>query len=127
MFVQKTQHLRWRTIPGNYEHSGDDEEISAAHRHLQWVGVQEFHSRSTSKRTLSRPEVICPKTPPKTPPKRPPAKTQSVKGVPKKAKATELVEIKVLLEEFSHEHLHQREQWKKWLGMMLQPEISQDG
>ena len=46
----------------------------------------------------SRPDVMRPKTPPKTapktPPKRPPAKTPPVKGVPKKAKATEPAEIK---------------------------------
>ena len=42
---------------------------------------------------------------------------------PKKAKASEPTEIKVLWEESSHEHLLQREQWKKWLAMMLQPEV----
>ena len=68
----------------------------------------------------TRPDVMRPKTPPK----RPPIKTPPVKSVPKKAKAIRADrDQRFCWEEFSHEHLHQREQWKRWLGTMLQPEV----
>ena len=71
----------------------------------------------------SRPDVMRPKTPPKTPPKRPPAKTPPVKGVPKKAKATEPAEIKGSVGRVQPRTPSPKEQWKRWLGTMLQPEV----
>ena len=58
---------------------------------IRWASCNCFRYTGHSS---SRPDVMHPKTPPKTPPKRPPAKTPPVKGVPKKAKATEPAEIK---------------------------------
>ena len=153
MSVQKTQHLRWADNTWELWARWGRRRNLCRHRHLhlQWVGVQRLPGADqVFRRRLLRHLHLCihqhrdfrlsfPRTHlqerlhrlrpdlmwcvPRRHPRDRQSRHRQWRVCQRRPRQQSRQRSKVLLGEFSHEHLHQREQWKRWLATMLQPEV----